>query len=115
MDNIITNELCTSGASGILVTDITDHLPIFAFINYNVIDCKTEKQVKRVRYISDNTLSALCSNLELIEWSSVVNISDVHVYVSDDWFMELFLSKFKNCCPMKNVNVTYLLQLKNHG
>ena len=49
IDKILTNELFTSCVSGILVSDINDHLPVCAFINYNVVDCKTSKQDKWVR------------------------------------------------------------------
>ena len=37
IDNIYTNELCVPIDNGILVNDISDHLPIFTFINFG--DC----------------------------------------------------------------------------
>ena len=49
IDNIFTNDINRDITSGLLITDISDHLPVFAVCKY---DCNLYNRSGRARYIS---------------------------------------------------------------
>ena len=55
IDNIFTNDLVAFNLSGLLVNDISDHLPIFLFSQY--ISSKNKpKQFKVIRKVKDESI-----------------------------------------------------------
>ena len=71
IDNIFTNVTNYNITSGILINDITDHLPVFAICTYP----NPNRQIKKL-YIK-NALLMLIGNLTNICWENVLNAVEV--------------------------------------
>ena len=72
IDNIFTNVTNHKVASGILVSDVTDHLAIFIFCTY-----PNPNQAEQKCIINDKTLSSLSNNLAEECWDNVFRSADV--------------------------------------
>ena len=59
IDNIFTNAKEYNNVSGLLVNDITDHLPIFAFCDYPNLKRQEKKLYTKKRVINKNTIDLL--------------------------------------------------------
>ena len=80
IDNIFTNVTNHKVASDILVSDVTDHLPIFVFCTYpnpNQAEqkCNVKKRIRPP--INEKTLSSLSNNLAEEFWDKVFTSADV--------------------------------------
>ena len=72
IDNIFTNNLEQSMSSGILYTDLSDHLPIFQ-VTHLKLDVEPLCQKRLARLVNPTTIAAFRSRVETIEWSQVYN------------------------------------------
>ncbi len=87
IDNIFTNQINYSIRSGLLINDITDHLPIFALCNYE-IENKKDDPLKYVRNLKNENVSLLIESLSQELWNNVLQSDDVNVaYIN---FIETF-------------------------
>ena len=78
IDNIFTNQINYSIRSGLLMNDITDHLPIFALCNYEIENKKSDP-VKYVRNLKNENVSLLIESLSQEMWNNVLQSDDVNV------------------------------------
>ena len=101
IDNIFTNVTNHKVASGILVSDITDHLPIFVFCTYPNPNQAEQKCNVKKRIINEKTLSSLSNNLADECWDNVFRSADVDTAYRE--FMSTFSKQYNICCPMKTV------------
>ena len=80
IDNIFTNNLSrTEHLSGILINDISDHLPIFTITEYNILDQHgtiTESNHYSTRKISTNSLESFSRKLQSFDWRSGLSKND---------------------------------------
>jgi hypothetical protein len=88
------------GLNGILVTDISDHFPIF-HISHQLSGADNECYIKR-RHINNRTMTALSGALLSIDWSSVSDCNDAESAYNS--FHELFITAFNNNVPEVTVN-----------
>ena len=86
---------------GILVNDITDHLPIFVFCTYPNPNQAEQKYNVKKRIINEKTLSSLSNNLADECWDNVFRSADVDTAYRE--FMSTFSNQYNICCPMKTV------------
>ena len=58
IDNILTNELLRVTSSGLIINDLSDHLPICKICDYTdgVHSCRNQYKTKETRLINDETL-----------------------------------------------------------
>ena len=101
IDNIFTNVTNHNVTSGILVSDITDHLPIFVFCTHPNPDRVDQKRNVKKRIINEKTLSSLSHNLAEECWDNVFRSADVDTAYRE--FMTTFSKQYNICCPMKTV------------
>jgi hypothetical protein len=102
IDNIFTNEMHVESKSGLLICDITDHLPIFAFCDYNVRHRNKELYVEK-RDIKDCNVENFVNKLENTNWCDITKEDDVNkVY---DGFINTVLKLYNECCPVKKVKI----------
>lgn len=78
IDNIFTNHLENNMVSGLLMNDISDHLPVCVIYE---CDCRRNKDInmtiyQRVR--TEDTIKALRSELISQDWTSVYEAEDVY-------------------------------------
>ena len=99
--NIFTNQINYSIRSGLLINDITDHLPIFALCNYE-IENKKDDPVKYVRKLKNENVSLLIESLSQELWNNVFQRDDVNVaYIN---FIETFSKLYYLHCPVKKAH-----------
>ena len=80
IDNIFTNAKYYNSVSGLLINDITDHLPIFAFCDYPDLKRQIKKSLIKKRVINQTTVALLADNLSATGWENFVNASDVSIH-----------------------------------
>ena len=98
IDNIFTNQINHSIRSGLLINDITDHLPIFALCNYEIKN-KKDDPVKYVRNLKNENVSLLIESLSQELWNNVLQSDDVKVaYIN---CIETFSKLYHLHCPVK--------------
>ena len=103
IDNIFTNELQFQVKSGLLISDISDHLPVFALCgNQFVCRCATASQHRRI--INTSTTDKLMAELNQRTWPNVTDTLDVNLSYKN------FVCEFQNLlnkhCPVKRVKNT---------
>ena len=83
-----------------LVSDISDHLPVFVCSKQSVLRKKVIiYQCKRI--INTNSINQLYNNLSKRDWSVVNEKSDVNDAYSS--FINMFRAEFESCCPIKKI------------
>ena len=101
IDNIFTNQINYSIRSGLLMNDITDHLPIFALCNYEIENKKSDP-VKYVRNLKNENVSLLIESLSQELWNNVLQSDDVNVaYIN---FIETFSKLYNLHCLVKKAH-----------
>ena len=78
IDNILSNELYDNNLSGIILDDLSDHLPILFVTGDIVIPCQHRFITKRIRNFSDQTLCLLSNRLQHVSWENC-RVSDVNL------------------------------------
>jgi len=100
IDNIFTNDIYDKLNSGLIISDISDHLPIFTILGssgQNKDTC-TKKQILK-RDLSENALAALATALQNHDWNTVLNSDDVNVAYEN--FIGTFSKYLNQHCPLK--------------
>ena len=106
IDNIFTNEPTNCAVSGLLVTDISDHLPIFSISN----ECQTSSRKTlwlTFREKNANNVSKFKDELQTVNWSEVRDSSDPSS--AYDIFLRKYTDIYNKCFPLKKVKI------KNNG
>ena len=99
IDNIFSNDIKTCVTSGLLISDISDHLPVFCCYN-NSLSCHNTETVKgnqEIRLVNDRNLYNL--NLSLAECFETLYQSD-DVNEAYTIFLKAFLKEYNEICPM---------------
>ena len=81
---IFTNELDSTISSGLLINDISDHLPIFAICRPKYKDVQRIQSLKfrLIRKTRDSCIAALKDDLLSSNWDNVTNEENVNVAYS---------------------------------
>ena len=98
IDNIFTNNLTHNVFSGIILNDLSDHLPVFAYINDAILTRSTERKIMMRTFNNDN-LQKFNENLSNVKWSSFRNMEDPNEAYND--FIEEYSSVYNACFPLK--------------
>lgn len=99
IDNIFSNDIQMDSSSGILVCDITDHLPVFTVNKALFEEEITQNSVQYSRVKSEEALLAFQNALRMQNWSNVYKATNVND--SYEEFIKLFLSLYDQNCPIK--------------
>ena len=102
IDNIFTNSKALQ-TSGIVISDISDHLPIFVKTNLNVFRTRNEKSEIEVREFSSANIENLKRNLITPIGLLLCNSDDVNVSYSN--FINKFNELYDKCIPMKKKRI----------
>ena len=98
IDNIFTNNLEHRMSSGILYTDLSDHLPIFQVTRLN-LDVKPLCQKRLTRLVNPTTIAAFRSRVEAMECSQVYNSDSTNDSI--DTFSSLLMSAYHKSFTLK--------------
>ncbi len=101
IDNIFVNILEKTIKSGLLINDITDHLPIFVtyFCEVNI---NKEKYSKVIRLRTEERLNRFRNDLMKEHWDHVYSTNNVNK--AYELFFKRYLWLYNNNCPIKILN-----------
>ena len=103
IDNLYVNMTnCNSIASGIILTDISDHLPIFTFIGRQTHNKKDKKMQVSYRKIDDNAITLIKEELNRVSWEFIDNLPVEEAYNA---FSSKLQTIINSCAPQKTVNL----------
>ena len=105
IDNIFTNNLddCFHSKQGLIISNITDHYPVFTILKKNIKHdtptvilkrCFTAKNKERFNQLLND-----------VDWSNIYAKNDVHSAYSS--FLNVFLEFYHTCFPMKSFKTNY--------
>ena len=98
---IFTNELLRVTSSGLIINDLSDHLPVFQICDYTdgVHSCRNQYKTKETRLINDETLQHFSNALSSASWDDIVNDNDVnHSYRK---FVNICSETFNSSFPVR--------------
>ena len=100
IDYIFSNAYGIGHNSGILVNDLSDHLPIFTIREDNLVISNDVPMVSyiKVRNKSKKNMKIFCEELVMESWQSVYNA--VNVYTAHNNFIPIIDNLFSKCCPI---------------
>ena len=98
IDNIFTNDYSHHHSSGLLFSDITDHLPIFLMTEWCARKMTTNKTLSR--FINKTSLNEFNQAVLLSNWSSIYNETNPHI--SYNLFMDKFNQMYHTHFPLKS-------------
>lgn len=101
IDNIFTNDIVHNTISGLLISDISDHLPVFTVYDNdyktNLPDNKTV--YRRVR--TEVSITALKNDLMAQNWDIVYNSNNINSAYDD--FLKYFKMLYDKNCPVEKL------------
>ena len=98
IDNIFANNISCNCNSGILMNDISDHMPIFTCCEQKLFENRTE-QFKFVRKSKNENICNLKEQLLDTNWNELYRCGDVNE--ADNKFISELTLAYNNCCPVK--------------
>ena len=98
IDNVFTNARCTL-SSGIILSDLLDHFPIFLHFKYNDNPILNTGTINTQRDFSENNVNLFQEELGNVDWSGMYSTNNVNN--AFDVFMNLVSSKMNSCFPIK--------------
>lgn len=108
IDNIFSSDIDKDIISGLLYSDISDHIPVFSFTKHE--DLSTQKlkfpNITHVRKINQETQKVFFQEIQHTNWKHVLSSSDTNNAYK--LFLETFSKVFDNCFPLQENKV------KNH-
>jgi hypothetical protein len=97
IDNILVNKPNDTSVSGILITDISDHLPVF-YVSSQKVENPTSKTILTSRQISDNNVENFKMDLLQTDWSSIYLSSNVST--AYDLFIKSYTQSLNKNIPI---------------
>ena len=105
IDNIFSNKIeDTQTTTGIIISDLTDHFPIF-FIKHKITVSTNTPEYKLKRSINENSKMNFKTDLTNVNWSPIINESCAQKSYS--MFHDILTEKFEKHFPIKKVKIGY--------
>lgn len=102
LDNIFTNNMENNIVSGILINDISDHLPVFAVYDTNYKKNQHEEQLRYRRVRTEETMNAFKNDLLNQDWDNVYKEADIDIAYGI--FLRIFMELYDKNCPTIKYN-----------
>ena len=99
IDNIFTTDLCSHKQSGLIINDISDHLPIYVVTEYIHHEAKHKTYIKK-RLVNEERKRAFIKDLEKCNWDEILTEEDVNITYNK--FINLFTNLCNSNCPVSN-------------
>ncbi|XP_061127169.1 uncharacterized protein LOC133147269 [Syngnathus typhle] len=99
IDNIFTNYILNNTISGLLVSDISDHLPVFMGFddNYKIIQLARKQEYRRIK--TEETINAFKNGLMSQNWDIICNKNNINCAYEE--FLKIFKRLYDKYCPVK--------------
>lgn len=102
IDNIFTNYMENSLVSGLLLNDISDHLPVFVIHDCNCGKEKEDHIINHRRIRTDESINAFRNDLTAQNWNNLYEERDIDK--AYETFLNTFQSLYDKNCPIKKSN-----------
>lgn len=104
IDNIYTNAIEKQTTAGLLINDITDHLPIFAIFHHkcNNERTPTSNTYTLTRLRTPDAINALRDDLQKQTWNEVYSAADPNVAYNA--FLSVLTVLYDRHCPFKKIS-----------
>ena len=102
IDNILTNQINYSADSVLLITDISDHLPIFVLCKYELEKNKS-KVFRNVRSLKEDNVLKFIESLKQEQWERVLSSDDVNITYAN--VINTLNTLYNLYCPVKKVTI----------
>ena len=102
IDNIFTNDIINSTTSGLLVSDISDHLPFFLVYDSNYKCTQPAKKAEYRRVRTEESLNAFKNELMSQNWDILYNENKLNCTYEE--FLKIFKALYNKHCPVKISN-----------
>ena len=99
IDNIFTNKCFSDIKSGIVISDITDHFPIYALLPNFMSRNSQYNRNSGIRILSDQNLNKLREGLKSTDWSSVYNQTNPDL--SYEKFLDILTTTYNLTIPLQ--------------
>lgn len=104
IDNIFTNDP-NNHLNGLLLNDISDHLPIFAILHGNIDHNSSNNNPTMTRVRSKENINKFKEQLRNIDWMEIEGYNNPHsAYTS---FLEKYTKVYNTCFPLKRTKTKY--------
>ena len=115
IDHIITNSISLSNiTTGIIKTDMTDHMPIFLINSKNNIDVYAEDTYIFKRYINEKSIENFKTLIKMNDWEYIKDINCPNTVY--DTFLRNFLNLYEEAFSQnKNKNKISIKSLDYQG
>ena len=104
IDNIFANNFFERSRSGLLFTDISDHLPVFSVhsdnVNKSVNRCQQDPFF--IRDKNPNNIPTFVEKLEVVDWSSIKTCDEPDIAYKR--FHEMYTKIYNDCFPLKKAS-----------
>ncbi|XP_051919919.1 uncharacterized protein LOC127599747 [Hippocampus zosterae] len=106
IDNIFINKIDHKMESGLLINDISDHLPVFAvFHNYFDRKAKSTTRITEIRLRTQRSIDAFKQDLEKQNWTEVYSNEDPNT--AFEVFQSTIISLYDKHFPLTKVSKKY--------
>jgi len=106
IDNIFVDTLDEAYCAGLLISDISDHLPIFYISTTQTSSAVKPKYiVKSVRDTKESNVSKFIDKMASTDWDQICEPGSTDVNVSYNNFLNYFSSSYDECLPCRNVKI----------
>ena len=102
IDNIFTNHLASDSKSGILFTDISDHLPIFTLLCQTEGNISSSNIILNRRLVNAKTQTNFRNQLMNFNWDSVYKTEDPEKAYKI--FVDAYIEMHNNCFPIRRIS-----------
>jgi len=102
IDNILTNKPNDASISGLLISDISDHLPVFYITKTKYKNPSKQFKTITSRSITDTTIEQLKTQLGSADWSDLPLDNASSAY---DYFVDKFMNILNTVMPLKSRKV----------
>ena len=107
IDNIFTNEYRLITKSGILICDVSDHLPVFQICSYDVDNDKSynkaDSRFVYKRLVDECTMTNYVNEIAKVNWEAIEQENDPNV--AYNLFIDSVTKLYDKCCPIKKVKI----------
>ena len=104
IDNIFVSNISVNCLSGILLSDFSDHLPIFYISLDKSNDRKSVKYIhKQNRVINEDTITSFIDTIRTISWDNIAVSNDVNQSYNN--FVDTFYSLYNEKFPLINKRI----------
>ena len=101
IDNIFVNNFFERSRSGLIFTDISDHLPVFSIHSDTVLVNRCRQNPVFIRDKNPDNIPSFIGKLESVDWSSLKDFDEPNT--SYNRFLELYSGIYNGCFPLKRV------------